>query len=201
MRERNGWEMNVPDSQFRNKFDGRKRRDITAPLSNHKRSESHLWSVMISFQVIGLPFERFRSLFHLSDSALAERNVRRMIATSKPGYPCRVSLADAEIGEELLLLSFEHQPAMSPYRSSGPIFVRKAAVEANVEPSVVPDYVRIRLMSVRAYDSTHLMTDAIVCAGSDTASAIQRMFSSKEVAYIHLHNANRGCFSCAVNRA
>ncbi|MGO9930735.1 MAG: DUF1203 domain-containing protein [Steroidobacteraceae bacterium] len=27
------------------------------------------------------------------------------------------------------------------------------------------------------------------------------MFSSKEVAYIHLHNANRGCFSCAVNRA
>ena len=129
--------------------------------------------VMISFQVIGLPFERFRSLFHLSDSALAERNVRRMIATSKPGYPCRVSLADAEIGEELLLLSFEHQPVMSPYRSSGPIFVRKAAVEANVEPSVVPDYVRIRLMSVRAYDSTHLMTDAIVCAGGDTASAIQ----------------------------
>jgi hypothetical protein len=156
---------------------------------------------MTSFQIVGLPFERFRSLFALSDSALAERNVCRVVATSKPGYPCRVSLADADIGEELLLLSFEHQPAMSPYRSSGPIFMRKAAVEARVAPGVVPDYVRIRLMSVRAYDSTHLMTDAIVCAGTDTASAIQRMFSSKEVAYIHLHNANRGCFSCAVNRA
>jgi hypothetical protein len=156
---------------------------------------------MTSFQLVGLPFERFSSLFALSDSALAERNVRRVVATSKPGYPCRVSLADAEIGEELLLLSFEHQPARSPYRSSGPIFVRKAAVQANVEPGVVPDYIGLRLMSVRAYDSTHLMTDAMVCQGNDTASAIRRMFSSTEVAYIHLHNANRGCFSCVVNRA
>jgi hypothetical protein len=155
---------------------------------------------MNSFQLVGLPLDRFSPLFALSDSALAERNVHRVIATSKPGYPCRVSLSDAEIGDELLLLSFEHQPAMSPYRSAGPIFVRKAAFRANVEPGVVPDYVRNRLMSVRAYDSMHLMTDATVCAGSDTASAIQRMFSAKKVAYIHLHNANRGCFSCAVNR-
>ena len=156
---------------------------------------------MNSFRLVALPFEKFSSLFALSDSELAERNVRRVLATLKPGYPCRVSLADAEIGEELLLLSFEHQRAMSPYRSSGPIFVRKAAVEAKIEPGVVPDYVRIRLMSVRAYDSTHMMTDASVCAGNDTASTIQRMFSSKEVAYIHLHNANRGCFSCVVDRA
>jgi len=27
------------------------------------------------------------------------------------------------------------------------------------------------------------------------------MFAHKEVAYIHLHNAKRGCFSCAVERA
>jgi len=155
---------------------------------------------MASFQLVGLPFAKFASLFSLSDSALAERNLRRVVATSNPGYPCRVSLADAEIGEELLLLSFEHQPARSPYRSSGPIYVRKAAVQANVEPGMIPDYIRLRLMSVRAYDSSHLMTDAMVCAGHDAASAIQKLFSSNEVAYIHLHNANRGCFSCAVNR-
>jgi hypothetical protein len=155
---------------------------------------------MTSFQLVGLPIEKFSSLFALSDAALDERNVRRVVATSKPGYPCRVSLADAEIGDELLLLSFEHQPADSPYKSSGPIFVRKAAVQASLEPGLIPDYVRLRLMSVRAYDAAHLMTDAVVCEGSDTASAIRRMFSSDEVAYIHLHNAGRGCFSCAVNR-
>jgi hypothetical protein len=155
---------------------------------------------MTSFQLVGLPIEPFSPLFALSDAELLARNVRRVFATTKPGYPCRVSLADAEIGDELLLLPFEHQPASSPYKSSGPIFVRKAAVQARVEPGVVPDYVRARLISVRAYDSQHLMSDALVCAGSDAAAAIQKMFGRDDVAYIHLHNANRGCFSCAVNR-
>lgn len=156
---------------------------------------------MTSFQLVGLPFELFSPLFALSDAELAVRNVRRVVATEKPGYPCRVSLADAEIGEELLLLPFEHQPASSPYKASGPIFVRKAAVQANIERGVIPEYVRHRLMSVRAYDAAHLMTEAVVCAGSDTASAIQKMFGRDEVAYIHLHNANRGCFSCVARRS
>ena len=83
---------------------------------------------MNSFKLVGLPLEPFSHLFGLSDAELAARNARRVFATAKPGYPCRVSLSDAEIGEELLLLPFEHQAANSPYRSSGPIFVRKAAV-------------------------------------------------------------------------
>jgi hypothetical protein len=84
MRERNGWEMNVPDSQFainsmaeNGETSGRRSVIISAP-------NLICGDVMISFQVIGLPFERFRSLFHLSDSAVAERNMRRVIATSKP---------------------------------------------------------------------------------------------------------------------
>lgn len=99
------------------------------------------------------------------------------------------------------MLPFEHQPASSPYKSSGPIFVRKAAVQAHAAPGVITDYVRTRLMSVRAYDFKHLMTHALVCAGNDAAAAIQDMFADPKVAYIHLHNANRGCFSCAVHRA
>jgi hypothetical protein len=169
--------------------------------SNYERFQSHSRCVMTSLQLVGLSFEPFASLFDLSDSALSKINMRRVVATKKPGYPCRVSLTDAEIGDELLLLPFEHQRASSPYKASGPIFVRKAAVQANIEPGVIPDYVGIRLMSVRAYDEAHLMTDAMVCAGSEAASAIQKMFSANEVAYIHLHNANRGCFSCTVNRA
>jgi hypothetical protein len=156
---------------------------------------------MNSFQLVGIPHEPFASLFALPDTKLAAYNAQRVVAATKPGYPCRVSLVDADIGEELLLLPFEHQPAASPYKSSGPIFVRKAAKQAQLQPGAIPDYVRTRLMSVRAYDSRHCMTDALVCAGSDAAAAIHTMFVRAEVAYIHLHNANRGCFSCAVHRA
>jgi Protein of unknown function (DUF1203) len=78
---------------------------------------------MNSFKLVGLPFEPIAHLFALSDMELAACNARRIFATTKPGFPCRVSLADAEVGEELLLLPFEHQAASSPYMSSGPIFV------------------------------------------------------------------------------
>jgi hypothetical protein len=156
---------------------------------------------MNSFKLVGLPFEPFSHLFALSDAELAACNARRVFATTKPGYPCRVSLADADIGDELLLLPFEHQAASSPYRSSGPIFVRKGAAPAHLDAGVIPDYVRTRLMSVRAYDGAHLMTDALVCDGARAGAAIRDMFAREEVAYIHLHNAKRGCFSCAVERA
>src|ERR1700677_1729651 len=155
---------------------------------------------MASFQLVGLSPGLFAPLFALSEAELSRIDARRVVADSKPGFPCRVSLEDAEVGEELLLLPFEHQPAASPYRSSGPIFVRKAALQAAVEPGVIQDYVRTRLMSVRVYDAAHQMIDAAVCPGSETARVIDSMLSRGEAAYIHLHNAGRGCFSCAVRR-
>jgi hypothetical protein len=151
---------------------------------------------MRSFQLIGLPFEPFAALFTLGDDALAAVNAQRVVAAEKPGYPCRVSLVDADVGEELLLLPYVHQPENSPYHSSGPIFVRRGATSARLEPGFVPDAVRRRLISVRAYDSAHLMIEATVCDGNDTAREIMSMLTRDEVAYIHLHNAKRGCFSC-----
>jgi hypothetical protein len=155
---------------------------------------------MASFQLVGLPYTSFAPLFLLSDVQLARIEARRAVADSKQGFPCRVSLADAEVGDELLLLPFEHQPAASPYRSSGPIFVRKDAAQCVTEPGVIPDYVRTRLISVRAYDSEHQMIDAAVCQGGEATRAIDEIFRRAEAAYIHLHNAKRGCFLCTVRR-
>ena len=155
---------------------------------------------MKSFQLIGLSHEIFESLFDLSDAELAARGVMRVVADESPGYPCRVSLEDAEVGEELLLLPFSHLPENSPYRSVGPIFVRRGATTRNLAPGEIPDYVASRLISVRAYDASHLMVGAAVCEGSAVAEEIERQFLRDEVAYLHLHNAKPGCFSCAVRR-
>jgi len=155
---------------------------------------------MTSFEIAGLPAAPFAPLFSLSEAELSKIHARRVLASAMPGFPCRVSLTDAEVGEELLLLPYTHQPAASPYRASGPIFVRKGARQASIEPGVIPDYVARRLISVRAYDGDDWMTDAAVCPGAEVAAAILRLFADSSVAYIHLHNANRGCFSCAVRR-
>jgi hypothetical protein len=156
---------------------------------------------MSSFQLVGLSPERFNPLFDLSYEQLAARGVHRVTARSKPGYPCRVSLVDAEVGEELLLLPFEHQPANSPYRASGPIYVRRGAQQRISPAGVIPEYVSLRLISLRAYDKAHMIIAANVCEGREIAAEIDRLFDDPDVRYIHLHNAKRGCFSCLVQRA
>ena len=155
---------------------------------------------MPSFQLVGLSPAPFEPLFTLSDAELAPLGVRRVVAGSGSGYPCRISLVDADAGEELLLLPYEHQPENSPYRASGPIYVRVGASRKAAAPGEVPEYVRKRQISVRAYDARHMMIDAEVCAGAAVADEIERQFADPAVSYIHLHNAKRGCFSCLVRR-
>ena len=41
----------------------------------------------------------FAALFELDDNQLAARGIERVRADAKPGFPCRVSLCDAEIGD------------------------------------------------------------------------------------------------------
>ena len=151
----------------------------------------------MSFRFTGLHPAQFRPLFALSDSELAERGVTRLAAPESA--PCRVSLDDAVPGEPVLLLHFEHQPAPSAYRGSGPIFVSESASEAAATDRV-PDSFRKRLYSARAYGSDGWMVDADVAPGTGLEELIERMFGDPEVAYVHLHHAKRGCFACRVDR-
>src|SRR5690242_10237081 len=106
------------------------------------------------FRYRGLPPAQFESMFAMSGAELAAHGARRMIADEKPGFPCRVSLVDAEPGEQLLLLSFAHQDAESPYKASGPIFVRESAHEPYDSDRIPSVFATGRLLSARAYDAT-----------------------------------------------
>jgi hypothetical protein len=69
-----------------------------------------------------------------------------------------------------------------------------------MKAGAIPDCVHTRLMSVRAYDAAHMIIDAAVCDGKDVAREIERVFGNEDVAYVHLHNAKRGCFAALVSR-
>ena len=155
-----------------------------------------------SFRLTALPAAPFASLFELSDSELASRGILRQVVAANPGTPCRVSLVDAAVGETVLLLPYEHQPAAgSPYRSSGAVFVRCGAGQAHPAVNEVPAQVRRRLLSVRAYDADGLMIDADVVEGVDLEVVVARLFADPQAAYLHLHNARPGCYACRVDRA
>lgn len=154
-----------------------------------------------TFRFVALPYDQFGPLFDVSDDALEEVMARRVVVDEKPGYPCRVSLEDAEVGETVLLLPFLHHDVLSPYRASGPVFVRKGARRATPAPGVVPAMFRHRLLSVRAYDDGAMMVGAAVVEGADLEASIARFFARDEVSYLHVHNAKPGCYNCRVERA
>jgi hypothetical protein len=155
----------------------------------------------MSFRITGLDAKPFRHLYGLSDSELAARGAIRYVAESKPGYPDRVEMRDVEPGESVLLVNYEHQPADSPYRSRHAIFVREGAEEPFDKVDVVPESMRNRLLSLRAFDATGMMLDADVVEGDGVEALIDRMFEDTNVAYIHAHNARRGCYAARIDRA
>jgi hypothetical protein len=148
----------------------------------------------------GLAPAQFQPLFALGEAELAARGIVRVVADAKPGFPCRVSLEDAEPGETLLLLPFEHQPVDSPYRASGPIFVREEAKMA-YEGETLPPVFTGRILSVRAYDADDHMIEADLTEGAGADALFRAMLGRKDVAYLHVHNAKRGCYAARVDRA
>jgi hypothetical protein len=156
----------------------------------------------MSFRISSLPVEPFQPLFGLSDEELLAHGARRAVADEKPGFPCRVTLADAEPGETLLLLNYQHLPEeSSPYRAAGPIFVRESAQGGTAVVDSVPDYLARRILSLRAYDRDGMMLDADVVEGKALAPMISKFFENDGVAYLHAHFAKRGCYAARIDRA
>lgn len=155
----------------------------------------------MTYAIQGLPVDEFRPLFGLSDAELAERHIVRMTADSEIGFPCRVMLADARPGDTLLLLNHEYQPAKSPYQGRHAIFVNEAATEPARFVDEVPPVLTVRkAISLRGFDEAGMIVDADVVPGAEVEPVILKLFENPAIAYIHAHNAGRGCFAARIDR-
>jgi hypothetical protein len=154
----------------------------------------------MSFVVTGLPPEPFAPLFDLDEAALAARGVIRMTVDSKPGFPCRITLEDAEPGETVLLLNHEHHAEDTPYRARHAIFVREAAATAARIENALPPALASRLLAIRAYDAAGMMIDAEIVEGAEARPLIERFLADPRAAFLHAHNARRGCFAARIDR-
>ena len=155
----------------------------------------------MSYVVGGLSPESFVHLFGLSDEALSERGVIRVRADTKPGYPCRITLEDAEPGETLLLLNHMDHAVATPYRNAYAIYVRESAVMANRFEGSLPPVFANRPIALRGYDADGMLRGATLALAGDAAARIAELFARPEIAYIHAHNAAHGCFAARIDRA
>jgi len=154
----------------------------------------------MNFKIKALEHQEFEPLFELSNAELERRGMKRMVVDEKPGYPCRVSLEDAEIGEEVILIPYEFHKTNSPYQSKGPIYVRKGVQTAQLEHNEIPIMLNHRLLSFRGYDQKGFMQSAVTEKGIISKNVIEQIFENPDIEYIHIHNSSPGCYNCEVRR-
>jgi hypothetical protein len=154
----------------------------------------------MSFRIQGIDPSPFADLHALSDAELNARQITRMRVDEKPSAPCRISLDDAEIGEHVLLLNYDHLPVETAYRQQGPIFVREGRLRFD-DVDVIPPALARRTLSLRAFDAKNMMIEADLVEGRDAGALIERFFANPSVAYMQAHYARRGCFAARIDRA
>ena len=155
----------------------------------------------MSFVVSGLAPDPFTPLFGADDAALTAAGAMRFTVDAKPGFPCRITLEDAEPGETVLLLNHEHQSADTPYRSRHAIYVREAAGGPARYQDQLPPALVVRLLAIRAFDADGMMVDADIVEGREAVPLIKRLMADPRTAYLHAHYARRGCFAARIDPA
>jgi len=155
----------------------------------------------MNFRITGLSPEPFRHLYGLSEAALAEHGARRVVVDHAPGYPDRIEVRDAQPGERVLLVNYTHQPADTPFRSSYAIYVREDAKTAYDAVGEIPEAMRRRVISLRAFDAEGMLIDADLADGTALEPLIGRMLADPRAAYLHAHYAKPGCYAARIDRA
>ncbi|MEA1672218.1 DUF1203 domain-containing protein [Nitrospirillum sp. BR 11163] len=155
----------------------------------------------LSFTVTGLDPAPFAPLFALDEAGLLAAGARRQVVDAPGAFPCRASLDDALPGERVVLVNHQHQPAFTPYRSAHAIYVREGVDEARRTVDAVPLALARRVLSLRCFDSGHMIVTADLVAGAEAIPVIRRLLEWPEVAYIHAHYAKYGCYAARIDRA
>ncbi|RWA11265.1 hypothetical protein EKO27_g3840 [Xylaria grammica] len=129
-----------------------------------------------------------------------------VLQTPDQPVPCRRCLQDSQVGDELLLLSYDPFLGDSPYRCASPIFVHsKPACEPAAVPASggdIPEQLQKRLLAVRAYDGKHMMQGSEVVNGDSLLETCQRLLGDGTLAeYCHVHFATPGCFAVRIEKS
>lgn len=153
----------------------------------------------MTYRIKGLEPAPFAPLFDLDDAELEDNGMTRMMVND-PNFPCRVSLRDADIGDEVILLNHVSHDSANPYRASHAIFVSRSAREPAEYFDAIPPALDRRILSLRAFDAHGMMIDAALARPGEADPAIRKLFANPAADHVDAHNAIRGCFAARIER-
>jgi hypothetical protein len=123
------------------------------------------------------------------------------VVLDEPGAPCRQCLRPGEVGELMVLFTYQPFRGDSPYAVPSPIYLHADPCTSYDRVTEVPPIARPGLRTVRSYDAGHRLLDGEVVPGAEIEATIGQLLDDDRAAYLHVHSATAGCFTCRVDRA
>ena len=117
------------------------------------------------------------------------------------GYgPCRLCLQTFQIGRDERLL-FTYQPFTDPdaLPAPGPVFIHRERCERYDGPQL-PEALRPLPLALEGYGAMGVLLVQRRVGTAQFEAALDSMFEPREVQYVHLRNAEAGCFIARIDR-
>ena len=155
---------------------------------------------MTEFRCVPIPSEtaeRFR-LTGIDDNG----NTLRRVTAEAGAAPCRHCLRNGRAGEAMLLGSYNLPGPLGIYWTPSPIFIHAEPCELFDLPDKVPETVRGRLVSVRAYDRDDqcLYDLGEAVDGGQVDAPLARAITDPRTKFVNIHTAKPGCLLVRVER-
>lgn len=117
------------------------------------------------------------------------------------GYgPCRACLRTFRVGrEERLLFTWDAFGGAEAYPSPGPVFIHREDCARWEGDGFPPDLLALPLM-LEGYAAGRVPAAREPATGDEVHAALSRLLADPAVDYVHLRNAEAGCFIARVER-
>ena len=145
----------------------------------------------------------------IPDDAAAE--VRRTLRAPKYGHPAHVEVAAGfgpcrsclrtfrEGAEERVLFTWDTFAGVDGYPSPGPVFIHRDACEPWSGEGLPPELRPLALM-LEGYGAGRWPVAREAVRDGRVEEAAERLFANPAVAYVHVHNADAGCYVARVEQ-
>ena len=118
------------------------------------------------------------------------------------GYgPCRACLQQFRTGEEdRILFTYNPFAGLDEYPSPGPVFIHAKSCAAFAEAQSFPQELRSLPLTLEAYGEDRWIIARERPSAQEIEGSIERLLNTSGVRYIHVRNAEAGCFIARIER-
>ena len=148
--------------------------------------------------------------------AISESTAEKVRSTRKsPGYghpvhaeiatgygPCRLCLRDFEVGvDRRLLFTLDPFHGLESQPLPGPVFIHENECDRHPEHGGFPEDLLSHDLTVTAYARGRIHRGEERVPGERVEEAIERLLERPDVDYLHVRDAQAGCYDLRVERA